>query len=65
MLACALLLLHNPGTAVLPCPQIRCLNEDVDGSCKNVFKAWAQRTQATDNPLRSDPDDAELLLHIP
>ncbi|WIA37737.1 hypothetical protein OEZ86_014615 [Tetradesmus obliquus] len=44
---------------------IRCLNEDVDGSCKNVFKAWAQRTQATDNPLRSDPDDAELLLHIP
>lgn len=45
--------------------QIRCLNEDVDGSCKNVFKSWSQRTEPTEQPLRSDPDDCELLLHIP
>eukprot|EP00775_Hariotina_reticulata_P003144 gene3144-3421_t len=43
----------------------RCLNEDIEGSCKNVFKPWAQRTQPTEQPLKSDPDDPELLLHIP
>jgi hypothetical protein len=56
--------------AVLCClcitlPQIRCLNEDVEGNCKNVFKSWSKRTEPTEHPLKSDPDDAELLLHIP
>lgn len=45
--------------------QVTCLNEAVDGSCKNVFKPWAERTTPTAIPLRSDDDDPELLLHIP
>lgn len=45
--------------------QVRCLNEDVDGSCRNVFRAWGARTQPAEQPLRSDADDCELLLHIP
>jgi hypothetical protein len=47
------------------CHQIRCLNEDVEGSCRAVFRPWAQRTTPPVQPLRSDPDDPELLLHIP
>ncbi|GBF98342.1 hypothetical protein Rsub_11236 [Raphidocelis subcapitata] len=45
--------------------QVHCLNEDVDGSCRNVFRAWDARTAAPEVPLRSDPDDEELLLTIP
>lgn len=56
---------HTPLPSPLAHTQIRCLNEDVDGSCKNVFKSWSQRTELTEQPLRSDPDDCELLLHIP
>jgi hypothetical protein len=52
---------HTPHTT----HQIRCLNEDVEGSCRNVFKPWGVRSQPTPQPLRSDADDPELLLHIP
>lgn len=45
--------------------QVTCLNEDVAGSCRNVFRAWEARTATVAQPLRSDPDDSELLLHIP
>ncbi|KAF8058416.1 PITH domain-containing protein 1 [Scenedesmus sp. PABB004] len=47
---------------------VRCLNEDVEGSCRHVFRAWAARVAPLEPPavpLRSDPDDCELLLHIP
>lgn len=45
--------------------QVRCLNEDVEGSCRNVFRPWDERTAPVAQPLRSDADDPELLLHIP
>ncbi len=45
--------------------QVTCLNEDVDGSCRNVFKPWTERITPTAVPLRSNEDDPELLLHIP
>jgi hypothetical protein len=57
-----MLLLPDPCAASL---KVRCLNEDVEGSCKNVFKSWSQRSDPTEHPLKSDPDDPELLLHIP
>ncbi len=46
-------------------PQVRCLNEQEDGSAQNVFKAWEKRTQPTDHPLRSHEGDSELLVHVP
>ncbi len=45
--------------------QIRCLNEEVAGSCRNVFRAWEKRLEPADPPLRSNEDDPELLLHVP
>jgi hypothetical protein len=45
--------------------QVRCLNEEGDGAAKNVFRPWAERTQPLSQPLRSDPDDPELLVHVP
>jgi hypothetical protein len=48
-----------------PTPQVRCLNEDAEGSCRNVFRPWEARTQPVAQPLRSDPDDEELLLTVP
>ncbi|KAI8468825.1 MAG: galactose-binding domain-like protein [Monoraphidium minutum] len=45
--------------------QVRCLNEEADGSCRAVFRPWEQRASAPAAPLRSDPDDSELLLTIP
>mmetsp|Transcript_27677 Transcript_27677/g.78261 ORF Transcript_27677/g.78261 Transcript_27677/m.78261 type:complete len:207 (-) Transcript_27677:183-803(-) len=45
--------------------QVSCLNEAVRGSCRNVLKPWHQRAEPTETPLRSNADDAELLLHIP
>uniref|UniRef100_A0A7S1SJV3 PITH domain-containing protein n=1 Tax=Tetraselmis chuii TaxID=63592 RepID=A0A7S1SJV3_9CHLO len=45
--------------------QVSCLNEEVAGSCRGVFKAWHQRTEPTTPPLKSNDDDCELLLHIP
>ncbi|KIZ03840.1 hypothetical protein MNEG_4118 [Monoraphidium neglectum] len=44
---------------------VRCLNEDAEGSCRNVFRPWEARTQPVAQPLRSDPDDEELLLTVP
>jgi len=41
-----------------------CLNERDRGSSQNVFRAWDDRLRRIDNPLRSDDDDPELLLHI-
>mmetsp|Transcript_8931 Transcript_8931/g.19060 ORF Transcript_8931/g.19060 Transcript_8931/m.19060 type:complete len:208 (-) Transcript_8931:806-1429(-) len=46
-------------------PRVVCLNERDQGTAKNVFKPWAQRTQPTPAPLRSNEDDDELLLHVP
>lgn len=44
---------------------MRCLNEAEEGTCRHVFKPWDRRL-STDGPtLRSDPDDPELLLHVP
>jgi hypothetical protein len=58
--------LPTPRAHPAPAPhQVTCLNEDVDGSCRNVFKPWAQRTSPTEAPLRSNEDDPELLIHIP
>lgn len=45
--------------------QVRCLNEAVEGSARGVFRAWDQRLDDTGNPLESNEDDPELLLHIP
>lgn len=53
----------HPHTRCLP--QVRCLNEQVSGSGRNVLKPWHQRLQPTAEPLRSNEDDTELLLHIP
>eukprot|EP00951_Prasinocladus_malaysianus_P047446 scaffold650490_cov34-Prasinocladus_malaysianus.AAC.1 len=46
-------------------PQVSCLNEEDQGSCKNVFKPWHERSTPTESPLRSNDDDAELLIYIP
>ena len=54
----ALLCVPMPG-------QVRCLNEQVSGSWRNVLKPWHLRLQPTAEPLRSHEDDTELLLHIP
>lgn len=47
--------------------QVRCLNEAVAGSCRNVLRPWHTRLEPVAQPLRSNPDDdeQELLLHIP
>lgn len=45
--------------------QIRCLNELVPGSCRKVFRPWAERLQPVDPCLSSNDDDTELLLHVP
>lgn len=45
--------------------QVRCLNEDVDGSVRSVFKPWNDRLNPSEITLKSDPDDCELLIHIP
>lgn len=46
-------------------PRVHCLNEATDGSCRKVFKPWSQRTEPTSEPLQSNDDDPELLLHVP
>ena len=47
-----------------PGAQVRCLNEEAEGSCRHVFKPWHERLQVGP-ALRSDEDDPELLLHVP
>lgn len=45
---------------------VRCLNELVPKSCQSVFRPWSKRLEEPEGGgLLSDPDDAELLLHIP
>ncbi|KAL6753494.1 DUF1000-domain-containing protein [Haematococcus lacustris] len=44
---------------------VRCLNEELAGSCQAVFRPWAQRLQPAVPPLRSNAGDPELLLHVP
>ncbi|KAG1670383.1 hypothetical protein FOA52_000143 [Chlamydomonas sp. UWO 241] len=46
-------------------PRVRCLNEQDPGSAARVFKPWEQRSEPTVNPLRSNEDDPELLIHVP
>lgn len=45
--------------------KVRCLNESEEGSCKRVFKPWAQRLDFSTAPLESNEDDPELLIHVP
>ena len=46
--------------------QVRCLNEQEEGSAKRVFKPWETRVQPTQpQPLRSNEDEPELLIHVP
>lgn len=45
--------------------QVRCLNEAVDDSAKGIFRAWDKRLDSDAEPLESNEDDPELLLHIP
>lgn len=40
-----------------------CLNEEVDGSCKKIFRSWDDRL-SKDNFVNSDVDQ-ELLIYIP
>lgn len=46
-------------------PQVRCYNERLAGSCRGVFRPWSERLNFSVQPLESDEDDPELLLHIP
>ncbi|ORZ37724.1 galactose-binding domain-like protein [Catenaria anguillulae PL171] len=43
--------------------QIRCLNEQVEGSAKKVFRPWEERLDE-DKYVESDADE-QLLIHIP
>ena len=45
--------------------QVRCLNEETEGSCRHIFRPWDQRLSTSGPVIRSDPDDPELLLHVP
>jgi hypothetical protein len=45
-------------------PAVQCLNEEVPNSGRAVLKLHEDRLSQTPN-LRSQPDDPELLLHIP
>ena len=42
---------------------LQCLNEEVDGSCKKIFRSWDDRLNR-DYEVRSDADQ-ELLFNIP
>lgn len=44
---------------------MRCLNEDEEGTCRYIFKPWHRRLEGEGPVLRSDPDDPELLIHVP
>ncbi|KDD71474.1 hypothetical protein H632_c4952p0, partial [Helicosporidium sp. ATCC 50920] len=44
---------------------VRCLNEEVEGSCRHVFKPWSDRLQRTGPVLKSQPEDTDLLIHVP
>jgi PITH domain len=45
--------------------QVRCLNEATENSSQGVFRAWDKRLEAPENPMESNEDDPELLLHVP
>ena len=45
--------------------QVQCLNEAIQGTCKEVFKPWSKRLEPSDPPLESNENDPELLLHVP
>lgn len=48
--------------------RVRCLNEaPPGGAAPRVFRPWEQRraAAAAGPALRSDPDDPELLIHVP
>ena len=48
-----------------PFAQVHCLNEAAEGSCTNIFKPWSERMVPTLEPLCSNDDDPEILLHVP
>ncbi len=45
--------------------QVRCLNEQRLGSSLGVFRPWELRLQQLAQPLQSNEDDTELLVHVP
>lgn len=44
---------------------VRCLNEAVENSAREIFRPWAKRLDPSEHCLQSNDDDPELLLHIP
>ena len=49
----------------VPPTQISVLNASNPDCLKNVFRPWDQRLARDVEPLHSDEDDPELLIHIP
>ena len=45
--------------------QIRVLNSAESSSTSEVFRSWAKRLEEPLNPLLSNDDDPELLIHVP
>ncbi|KAK9837603.1 hypothetical protein WJX74_001224 [Apatococcus lobatus] len=46
-------------------PRVWCLNELEEHSVWQCFRPWEQRLESAQPPLRSNEDDAELLIHVP
>uniref|UniRef100_A0A0G4I4D3 PITH domain-containing protein n=1 Tax=Chromera velia CCMP2878 TaxID=1169474 RepID=A0A0G4I4D3_9ALVE len=42
---------------------VRALNEEVEGSCRKVFKTWEERL--SEESCSTPDDDPELIIHIP
>jgi hypothetical protein len=44
--------------------KVRALNEEVAGSCKELFRSWEERLDFS-KCCKSDDDDPELIIHVP
>ncbi|QDZ19564.1 PITH domain-containing protein [Chloropicon primus] len=45
-------------------PKVRALNEEVQGSCKELFRGWEERLDRS-KCCSSEEDDPELIIHVP
>lgn len=67
--ACAAYALVDKDDDLFECidvENVRCLNEDVNHSCRTVFRPFEERTNAGNPPYLKPPQgDSELLLIIP